>query len=246
MRESAPTGTPDSLTALESRPDRELVDRLRGGEQKAFEPLMRRYNRRLFRAARGIVGSDAEAEDVVQETYVRAYLRLGDFRGPDGFGAWLTRIAVNEALMRRRRPDAADPVDAHGFDEESLQEEVMATGDRRTPTPEQETANEQLGGLLERSIDRLPESYRLAFILREIEQLSLAETAASLDIPAATVKTRVHRARRLLQRALSHELREATLQAYPFAGRRCDRTVETVFRRITGLAGLAESRGRSH
>lgn len=246
MRETATTGVHAAVTALRARPDSELVERVRGGEQRAFEPLMRRYNRRLFRAARGIVASDAEAEDVVQETYVRAYVRLEDFRGPNGFGAWLTRIAVNEALMRRRRPNAADPVGAHDFDEDTLQEEVMAGSNRVAPTPEQETANEQLGGLLERSIDRLPENYRVAFILREIEQLSLAETAASLDIPKATVKTRVHRARRLLQRMLSNELHEAIAQAYPFAGRRCDRTVETVFRRLAGFAGNPNPGERSH
>ncbi len=246
MHETATTDTHASMTALRSLSDGELVERIRAGEQRAFEPVMRRYNRRLFRAARGIVVSDAEAEDVVQETYVRAYLHLAEFRGPYGLGAWLTRIAVNEALMRRRRRDAADPAGAHDFDRDALQGDVMASSDRAAPTPEQETANEQLGGLIERGIDRLPERYRVAFILREIEQLSLAETAASLDIPAATVKTRVHRARRLLQQALSRELRDASAQAYPFAGQRCDRTVEAVFRRLTGFAGSTTPGGRCH
>lgn len=246
MREIATTGIHAVVTELQARTDGELVERVRRGEQRAFEPLMRRYNQRLFRAARGIVVSDAEAEDVVQESYIRAYLHLDEFRGPNGFGAWLTRIAVNEALMRRRRPNAADPAGTHDFDEETLQERVMASSDRTAPTPEQETENEQLGGLLERTIDRLPENYRVAFILREIEQLSLAETAASLDIPTATVKTRVHRARRLLQRLLSRELQEAYAQAYPFAGRRCDRTVEAVFRRLAGFDGKRDPAERSH
>lgn len=246
MHEISTRETDAPTTALRSLSDRELIERIRSGEQRAFEPVMRRYNRRLFRAARGIVTSDAEAEDTVQEAYVRAYLHLHEFRGPHGLGAWLTRIAVNEALMRKRRREAADPAGAHDFDDDAWQEGVMAGSDRVAPTPEQETANEQLGGLIERSIDRLPERYRVAFILREVEQLTLAETAASLDIPVATVKTRVHRARRLLQRTLSRELRGAATQAYPFAGHRCDRTVEGVFRRLAGFAGTVSPGERTH
>lgn len=236
MHETAMPATGGPLARLRELPDRELVARLRAGEQRAFEPVMRRYNRRLFRAARGIVGSDTEAEDVVQETYVRAYQHLDGFRGPDGLGAWLTRIAVNEALMRRRRPDAAGSTAGEAFDEERFAGETMAGDDRASGTPEEATANAQLGGLIERCVDRLPEAYRLAFILREIEQLSVAETAASLEVAPVTVKTRVHRAKRLLRRTLSKELRRASAAAYPFAGRRCDRTVETVFRRLAGSA----------
>ena len=247
MHETAtPIAAGESLARLRELPDRELLGRLRAGETRAFEPLMRRYNRRLFRAARGVVVSDAEAEDVVQDAWVRAYLRLGEFRGPDGLGAWLTRIAVNEALMRRRRPDAAAWTAALDLDGNTIAGAAMVDDDRACPTPEEATSNEQLGGLVERCVDRLPEAYRVAFILREIEQLSVAETAASLGVAPATVKTRVHRARGLLRRALSRELRDAAATAYPFAGRRCDRTVEAVFRRLAGLAGADAPGGRTH
>lgn len=234
-----------SLDFLRTLSDEELVRHVRSGHPRAFEPVMRRYNQRLFRAARGITGSDAEAEDVVQDAYVRAYTRINEFRGPKGLGAWLTRIAVNQALMRKRRPDAADPTGPE-YDDETPREDAMANDDRSARTPEQEAANDQLGRLLERCVDDLPASYRVAFILREIEQLSVAETAQSLGIPAATVKTRVHRARRLLRDQLSRELAGASGQAYRFAGHRCDRIVETVFLRLAGFAGHFEPDERSH
>lgn len=239
MNETSTDTAEQPLARLRELPDRDLVARLRAGEQRALEPLMRRYNRRLFRAARGIVTSDAEAEDVVQDAYVRAYFHLDAFRGPDGLGAWLTRIAVNEALMRRRRSDPAGSTALETLDDDTYAGGPMAHDDKASPTPEEATSNDQLGGLLERCIDRLPEAYRVAFILREIEQLSVAETAASLDISRVTVKTRVHRARRLLRRTLSRAFGQASATAYPFAGRRCDRTVETVFRRLAGPAGAA-------
>lgn len=233
------TGTLQRLRAL---PDADLVARVRGGDQAAFEPIMRRYNRRLFRAARGVVDSDTEAEEAVQDAYVRAYHRLGQFEGPNGLGAWLTRIAVNEARMRLRR---ARSTGLETLDETTLDGVAMTQGSYRSPSPEEATSNEQLGGLLEGCIDRLPTTFRETFVLRAVEGLSVAETAASLGIAEATVKTRFHRARRKLRRALSRELRGAIGDAYPFAGHRCDRTVAAVFRRLSGSSGDPPG-GRHH
>ena len=234
-QETVPVDT-GSLQRLRALPDADLVARARAGEQAAFEPIMRRYNRRLFRAARGVVDSDAEAEEAVQDAWVRAYHRLGQFEGPDGLGAWLTRIAVNEARMRRRRAGSAG---LETLDEATLEGVAMTRGSDRSPSPEEATSNEQLGGVLERCIDRLPTTFRETFVLRAVEGLSVAETAASLGINEATVKTRFHRSRRELRRALSRELRGAMGEAYPFAGHRCDRTVAAVFRRLSGSSGDA-------
>jgi RNA polymerase sigma-70 factor (ECF subfamily) len=221
--------------------DAALVERVRRGERDAFEPLMRRYNRRLFRAARGVCRSDAEAEDAVQDAWVRAYTRLHEFRGPAGLGTWLARIAVNEARMRRRGAPAG--IVHEPFDESRDDADGMEAA---SPTPEEATANAQLGGLVERCLDRLPTAYRSAFLLRVVEQLSVAETAAALDIPEATVKTRVQRGRRLLRRSVSNEIRGALDQAFPFAGHRCDRMVAAVLRRLAGRAPGAAPGPRNH
>lgn len=230
MRETIQTATadPEGLAALS---DRELAVRVRAGEARAFEPVMRRYNRRLFRAARGITGSDADAEEVVQETYVKAYFHLDEFRG-EHLGAWLTQIALNEALMRRRGAArlAGEPID----DEDPVHGDAMADDERVSATPEEVASRGQVRRLLEQAIDRLPESYRLTYVLREVEQLSAREVAESLSISTVTVKTRVFRARRLLRKALSREFRQAADEAYPFDGARCDRTVDAVFRRLAG------------
>lgn len=227
------SATTEELVSLS---DAELVERVRAGRLAAFEPILRRYNRRLFRAARGITGTDAEAEDALQDAYIRAYRHLDQFRGPNGLGAWLTRIVVNEALMRRRRPDPG-AAETMLLDDDTFQDTTMHDGRNAPPTPEEATSNEQLGGLLERSIDRLPAAYRTTFVLRDVEGLSVAETAESLGIAQATVKTRLHRARRQLRRTLSRELRSAIGEAYPFAGHRCDRIVANVLHRLSAAPG---------
>lgn len=233
-------GTTEELVTLS---DAELVERVRAGQLAAFEPILRRYNRRLFRAARGIAGTDAETEDTLQEAYFRAYRHLGQFRGPDGLGAWLTRIVVNEALMRRRRPDPGVTAELVPLDDDTFQDTTMHGGRNAVPSPEEATSNEQLGGLLERCIDRLPAAYRATFVLRDVEGLSVAETAKSLGIAQATVKTRLHRARRDLRRTLSRELQGAVGEAYPFAGHRCDRVVAEVLRRLSVTPDPSPGRG---
>lgn len=224
--------------ALELLPDIELVRRICAGESALFELIMRRYNRRLFRLARGILGNDADAEDVLQDTYVSAYFKLQQFRGPDGFATWLCRIATNEALMRRRRqrrPEltAVGASDALGGSDAQPGEQHHGGS---AEDPESELYSLQLQRLLERAVDDLPDVYRPAFVMREIAQLSAAETAQSLGVEEATVKTRVHRARRLLQKQLSIELQAALGDVYRFDGARCDRIIARVFEQIASVA----------
>lgn len=208
--------------------DDTLVARARSGNVPAHELLMRRYNRRLFRVTRSILRDSDAAQDAMQDAYVRAFTNLESYRKPGNFAAWLTRIAVNEALMRQRKDQRYLPM-ATG-DEEN--------GDLAAPpvnheTPEDLAAGGELRRLIEVAIDRLPHGFRAVFMLRAIEQLSVEETAASLDIPAATVKTRFHRARALMQQTLNDDIEAAGLKAFDFAGARCDRIVESVLERLS-------------
>ena len=208
----------------------ELVERARAGDAAAIEVLVRRHNRLLFRTARAILRDDAEAEDVVQETYLRAFRALASFRGESSFSTWLTRIAANQALMRLRRATRADkviPIDHHNG--ASLMEGV----EDEAAGPERAAMGAEMRGLLERRIDALPDLYRAVFVMRAVEELSVEETAAALGLPEATVRTRFFRARALLRGALEHEIDFAMKDAFAFDGERCDRIVAGV------LAGLA-------
>lgn len=204
-------------------PDADVVARVLGGDSALFELLMRRYNRLLFRLARGIVRDDDEARDVVQAAYVRAYYHLAQFRGPAGFKAWLARIAVNEALGRARGSRAGVDVD---------ERHVLALPDLVTVEPERAASGRDLLRILQAAIDRLPEEFRQVFMLRGVEQLSIAETAELLEIKPATVKTRFHRARRMLQELLHRELDDAVRDTFPLGGQRCDAIVGAVLARI--------------
>jgi RNA polymerase sigma-70 factor (ECF subfamily) len=220
---------------LELLPDHVVAARILTGDMGLFELIMRRYNRRLFRIARGILGEDAESEDAVQEAYVRAYLKLGQFRGPNGFGSWLCQIATNEALMRYRRRRGLVLAAVTELDETSNDGVAMMDPHSPAANPEAALHEHQFRRLLEQAIDALPEIYRSAFVLREMEQMSIAETAACLGIDPTTVKTRVHRARRLLQQGLSQEIAAALPGAFAFDGKRCDRLVLGVFRRLNAI-----------
>lgn len=221
---------------LENLTDAQLLAHIRNGETALFELVMRRYNRRLFRIARGILRDDAEAEDAVQETYVRAWYALEQFRGPAGFTGWLCRIATNEALMRRRRLRHARWSTSGTGDTPSpaIQPDELHSP---APGPAAQLHERQLRQLLESAIDSLPDGCRDAFVLREVEQMSVAETASCLGIEEGAVKTRVHRARRLLQRNLQDELAAVLPDAFDFDGARCDRLVAGVIGRINPLAG---------
>lgn len=234
MNSTAPFPTTVAVQDPGAAADDVLVARVLGGELAAFEPIMRRYNQRLFRIARGILRDAAEAEDVVQEAYVRAFEKLDSFNGPDGFAAWLSRIAANEALGRLRRRGRVIALDDHRVDAGRPEARGIDAMPSTDLGPERLAASRELREEIERAIDALPDDFRAVFVLRAVEGLSVAETAASLGIVDATVKTRLHRARRLLRRHLADRLDSAVPDAFAFAGVRCDRIVAGVMERIAG------------
>ena len=207
--------------------DTELIARVLSGDMRAFEALMRTHNRILYRTARAILRDDAEAEEVVQDAYLRAYRALNTFRRDSKLSTWLVRIVANEALMRRRRNTRAAAVIQ--MDGVSHADESHASDQSG---PEQDAERTEAGRMLEARVDALPESYRSVFVLRALEELSVAETAAVLAIPAATVRTRYFRARALLRASMRDELDQALENAFAFAGVRCDRIVRDVLLRM--------------
>jgi RNA polymerase sigma-70 factor (ECF subfamily) len=211
----------------------ELVVRARAGERGAFRAIMQRGNQRLFRVARGIMRDEAEAEDVLQEAYVRAFAGLAQFRGGDvSIFTWLTRIVINEAngrLRKRRNQVELDQLEAA----QSRGAHVIMFPNGDATNPEKDVARMQVRQLIEKAVDELPDDFRTVFILRDIEECSIAETAASLDIREETVKTRLHRARRQLRATLSTSFAATLNDAFPFLGRRCARVTEAVLQRLS-------------
>ena len=206
--------------------DDEVVRRVLDGDIGLFEIIMRRYNQRLFRVARSVVKDDSEAEDIIQEAYVRAYEHLSQFEGRAKFSTWLTKIAIYEAYARVRRfdyrnVDSVSNLEDQGMDLKSKEHD-----------PEQQTFDDEMRMLLERALDAIPDDYRSIFMLREIEGLSTAETAECLEISEENVKTRLHRARALLQRELYSAAGTTATTAFQFLGARCDRLVARVMDRI--------------
>ena len=218
--------------------DHELVQLARSGDAGVFRTIMQRHNRRLYRVARGILGRDADTEDVVQETYVKAFEHLAAFRGESSLSTWLTRIAINEALGRKRkhRP-TTDLSTVDMIDEQGEVRVLIFPGARAESNPESEASRAEIRRLLERAIDDLPEAFRIVFVMREIEQMNVEETASQLEIPSETVKTRLHRARRLLREALQEKLGSALQDTYAFDGERCERMTRAVLHRM-GLGAL--------
>lgn len=211
----------------------ELAQAAGRGDASSFEELMRHYNRRLFRTIRAILRDDAAAEDALQEAWIAAWRSIARFRGDAGVSTWLTRIAVNEALqaLRRMKPDRV-VVRLDGQDGDTAPSETnveRAAG----VTPERVMQQAEMRQLIERRIDELPEAFRAVFILREVEELSVEETAACLDLPEATVRTRLFRARARLRESIARELDFAVRDAFSFDGARCDRIVSNVRDRIT-------------
>ena len=206
------------------------------GDQDAFARIMRRYNQRLYRLAVSVMGDASEAEDVLQESYVRAFYAFASYTGAGSLGAWLARIVRNEGIDRvrsreSRRSHVAIEADLSDQSEQLVAQETNVTTDPIID-PEALAANAELRRLLERAIQRLPEQFRTAFVLREVEGLSVEETAEYLGIPPATVKTRDHRARNLLRSYLSENIDATIPQTFPFLGARCDRIVEKVLARL--------------
>jgi RNA polymerase sigma-70 factor (ECF subfamily) len=205
--------------------DAQAIERIRAGEGAFFEVLMRRHNRRVFRATRAILRRDDEAEDVMQEAYVRAYEHLAEFRGDASFATWLTRIAVHEAMARARRERRIAPLDQQPEESENMLAEAHRT-------PEQLVNDGEPRGVLEKAIDALPDDFRIVFVLRVAEQMSGAETGECLGIPEEPVKTRLHRARLRLQQNVVGSLEACARGAYDFHLRRCDRVVHAVVERL--------------
>ena len=210
--------------------DAALIQQVLAGNTAVFELLMRRYNERVYRAARSIVRDEAEAEDVMQQAYVNAFTHLRQFNGSARFSTWLTRIAINEALARVRRLGRYE-----AFDEELSNVEPFMS---RTPAdnPERQAFSHELAGLLEWAIDRLPNGMREVFVLREVEGLSTAEVADCLGVSEDVVKTRLSRGRAQLRQRLTERTGAAAAEAFRFYRPRCDRVVATVLARIAGHA----------
>jgi RNA polymerase sigma-70 factor (ECF subfamily) len=203
---------------------------IRGHDEiAAFEALMRQHNRRLYRTARSILRHDADAEDCVQEAFLHAWRRRDQFRGEAAPSTWLTRIVINEALMKLRRNKAtAGTVAIDNVVDLDAHVEASVAGAQRLPGPDAETLRHELCALLERKIDELPQSFRTVFMLRAIEEMSAEETAQCLGIPEATVRTRLFRARSLLRESIASDVDVALASAFEFMGERCDRIVAGV------------------
>lgn len=204
--------------------DEDLVAALRAGDRGVMERLIRRHNRLLYRTARAILRDDSEAEDAVQDAYIHAFGKLETFRGDSSLSTWLVRIAANEALMRRRRTTRRSEVIPLVDVDVAIVEAVSDMA----PGPEGAAANAQMRSLLERRIDALPDLYRVVFVMRAVEEMTVEETAQALQLPEATVRTRFFRARALLRAAMERDFDEAALGAFGFDGERCDRIVARV------------------
>ncbi|MAT64988.1 MAG: RNA polymerase subunit sigma [Gammaproteobacteria bacterium] len=222
----------------ESLPDDVVVGQVLAGNVQAFEVLIRRYNQRLYRLARGILSDDQDAREAVQESYVKAYLSLDGFRGPGGFATWLYVITRNQAFSmlrhRQREVPMEMPTMENILDDTSLLD---------VPDPEEALESERLGKTLQHAIDRLPDAFRIVFVMRMVQGMSVRETAEILDLNEKTVKTRLFRARRMLRERFKGYLQGASAHVYEFAGRRCDALTAAVMARIAALgAGSMETR----
>jgi len=209
----------------------DLVRRTLSRDGAAFRTIMERHNRRLYRIARAVLRDDSEAEDAVQESYVRAFANLGTFRGDSSLATWLGRIALNEALGRLRRRRPAVPIDTMEVLRTHAQI-IQFPNAMTAEDPERTMAQREILRLVERATEALPEIFRTVFVTRVIEGMSVQATAELLDIEPETVKTRLHRARHLLRDQLESEIGPVLLDAFPFAGRRCARVTDAVLRRL--------------
>jgi RNA polymerase sigma-70 factor (ECF subfamily) len=216
----------DAAVPAATLSDAEVVRRVRRGERALFEVLLRRHDRRVYRTVRAILRDEDEVEDAMQQAWLQAYLHLAAFEGNAAFSTWLVRIAANEALQRLRRRGALAQVPISGSEEEA-----MSPGE----DPEERAAAREAIGLLERAVDALPPHHRLVFVLREVEGLSTAETAAALGIAEDAAKVRLHRARAALRRTLEQTVEGAAGEAFPFHAPRCDRIVAAVMEALARL-----------
>jgi RNA polymerase sigma-70 factor (ECF subfamily) len=232
MKPSTPAPRP--VPALDVA-DPVLVERISGGDQAAFESLMRRHNGKLFRIARAIVKDDSDAEDVLQDAYLDAYRHIHDFRGGSQVATWLARIVINQALMRLRKEKRRSIIVPFREPRTANPDPTEAdVPDDTNESPSNRLLRDEIRRILERRIDELPLSFRTVFIMREVEDMSVQETAECLGITPATVRTRLFRARALLRESLARELDMVTGDVFSFAGARCDRIVAGVLERVQG------------
>ena len=213
---------------IEGWSDEEIVRRVLDGDVSLYELLMRRHNQRVYRAIRSILREDSESEDVMQEAYVRAYEHLGQFEGRAQFSTWLTRIAVNEALRRLAARGRMDPLDM-SYDGEN---DTMPEPACNAFTPEMNASSAEAASLLEQAILALPQAYRTVLVLRDVEEMSTAETAEALSLTETNVKVRLHRAHGLLREQLYARAGASAAQAFGFHAVRCDRVVAAVLDRL--------------
>lgn len=216
--------TTELIADTESTPDESVIEQIRNGCSSAFEIIMRRYNQRLYRIARSILKSNDAAEDAVQQAYISAYYKLDSYTHTGRFGAWLTRITINEALMLKRKSE-----NNHAEISDSIHNDKLS-GTNTNPQTVYE--NKELATLIESAIEKLPDEFRYVFVLRAIQQLSTKETADCLDIHETTVKTRLHRARNIMQTTLNQHIEQTGMHVFEFAGQRCDRIVSKVLKEL--------------
>jgi RNA polymerase sigma-70 factor (ECF subfamily) len=230
--------SPARVRQTEFLADHDLAARAAAGDGPAFATIMRRHNRLLFRTARSILKSDVEAEDALQEAYLRAWRAIDSFRSEAKLSTWLARIVINESLARLRRGRGAQVIP---LDNTTPEQDHDPMEDRMEDDPDMQPDRVAMRGelrrLMEACIDRLPDAFRSVFILRAIEEMSVEDVATALDLPEATVRTRLFRARGLLREGLSRDIDVATADAFAFDGERCDRIVA----RVVQSAGLSMS-----
>ena len=219
--ESGARGLPPEIS------DAEVVRRVVAGESELFEILLRRHNQRVYRVARAVTGDDAQAEDLAQEGWVRAYQHLAEFEGRAQFSTWLTRIVLHEGWARVRKGRRFEPMP----DETETSEEWMSP----SPDPESRALSSEMREYLESAVDSIPEPYRVVLVLRDVEELSTADTAETLQLTENAVKIRLHRARGMVREQLAARVGEVARQAFPFLGKRCDEMVRNVLLRIQQL-----------
>jgi len=219
-------------TQTSSLTDAEVVDLVRAGNTALFEILMRRHNQRVYRVARAVVRDEADAEDVMQQAYVNAFVHLDQFEQRSQFSTWLTRITLYEALARRRKRRPTDPLPAADHAEAG---DTMETFIAPQANPERQAYAAELGRVLESAVDALPDGYRAVFMLREIEGLSTSETAEGLGLGEEAVKTRLHRARAMIRQTITDRLGASGREAFQFPAVRCDRVVAAVLSEIRQL-----------
>jgi RNA polymerase sigma-70 factor (ECF subfamily) len=234
------TDSATASSASHAADDLSIVRRVVAGDRSAFELLMRRHNRRLYRLARATLQNDAEAEDALQEAYLSAYRSIGQFRGDSALLTWLSRLVLNECFGRLRREarrqnvipmvDCATPAEI----------DVMNADDSNAP--DRAAARAELRALLERKLDELPDVFRVVFVLRSVEEMSIEETAQCLAIPEATVRSRHFRAKHLLRESLAQEADLIERDLFEFGGAQCDRVVAYVLARLAGERGSGGGR----